>query len=98
MTTLKRLEDKVRVVLSVHPEARDDDRLLALRIWSDFYGIGSWTPISEVLANDNIPSLESIGRVRRKVQELEPELRGTKRAQKRRKDYEQTVRDYVKEA
>lgn len=94
----KRLEDMVRVVLATDPATRDDDRLLALKVWQAFYGVSSWASVSEVLLNDKLPTIESIGRVRRKIQETTPELRGTERVRRCRRKQEQEIREYVKEA
>lgn len=78
MSRLKTLEDKVRAVLERDPKARDDDRILTLDVWTNLYGINPWSPVSEVLRNKDLPSQESLGRVRRKIQETDVSLRGTK--------------------
>jgi hypothetical protein len=78
MSRLKTLEDKVRAVLERDPKARDDDRILTLDVWCNLYGINPWSPVSEVLRNKDLPSQESLGRVRRKIQETDVSLRGTK--------------------
>lgn len=92
---MKKYEDMIFLELKQHPETRNSDRLLALRIWQDFYGVSSWTPVSEVMLNENLPSVESLGRVRRKIQEKDESLRGTRRKEKDRMDQQKKVLDYV---
>lgn len=93
MRTLKTLEQMVRMVLGVRPETRDSDKELALIIWNEFYGINPWAPVCEVLRNESIPSIESIGRVRRKVQEKNECLRG-----KRDRERIEAQRDFIEYA
>lgn len=76
MRTLNTLESMIRPVLELKPETRNNDKELALTIWNTYYGVNPWAPVCEVLRNDLIPSIESIGRVRRKVQEKNEALRG----------------------
>lgn len=46
------LQDRVRWILNTYPATRDDDRLLVLRYWLDFDGLG------ELLDADAIQTLE----------------------------------------
>ena len=78
MARLNKLEDKVRPILRTDPETRDNDRELTMKVWSIYYGINPWSPLSEVFRNDAIPTVETIGRVRRKIQETDESLRGSK--------------------
>lgn len=77
MERLKTLEAKVRAILEECPQSRDNDRVLSLMVWNIFYGISPWTPVSEVMHNLSIPSQESIGRARRKIQATDEALRGS---------------------
>lgn len=77
--SLYKLEDMVREVLERNEKARDDDRELTLRIHMNYYGINPYAPYCEVMWNEHIPSQESIGRCRRKIQEKDFDLRGSKR-------------------
>ena len=76
MKTLSTLELKVTAILEAEPATRDSDKELALKIWEKFYRINPYAPVSDVLRNNRIPSIESLGRVRRKVQETREDLRG----------------------
>ena len=79
MSRLDTLEDMVREVLKKDPKARDDDRILTLDVWVNVFKVNPWSPISEVMRNKELPSQESIGRVRRKIQEKDTTLRGSKK-------------------
>lgn len=97
MEVLKKLEDKVAVMLKAKPQTRDSDKILTYQIWHDFYGINSWDPIYDVMTNDRLPSQESIGRIRRKLQELNPELRGTKAKEQVRYEAQADFIEYSQE-
>lgn len=79
MRSLLTLEQMIKPILENKPETRDNDKELALNIWTAYYGINPWAPVCEVLRNECVPSLESIGRVRRKIQAEDESLRGSKR-------------------
>ena len=78
MRSLNTLENMVREVLKRNPEARDDDRVLTLEIWTRIFGISPWMPVSEAMLDKELPSQESIGRCRRKIQQTDESLRGSK--------------------
>ena len=78
MGRLDTLEEQVRAVLKRDPKARDDDRVLTLDVWCNIYGVNPWSPVSEVMRNKDLPSQESLGRVRRKIQQTDETLRGSK--------------------
>lgn len=86
MARLDTLEEMVREVLKRDPKARDDDRILTLDVWCNVFGIAPWTPVSEVMRNKELPSQESLGRVRRKIQQTEEHLRGSKAKEQVRMD------------
>lgn len=74
---LQTLESKVMEILEADEAARDDDRLLTVRVHMDYYGIDPFTPYWQVMCDRSIPSQESIGRCRRKIQETRFDLRGS---------------------
>lgn len=98
MARIKKLEEKVRTMLERYPVTRDDDRLLTLAVWVEFYGLDPYTPVREVLRNRKLPSQESIGRARRKIQEVDESLRGTKYKEKVRMNAQQEFIEYAKGA
>lgn len=97
MGRLKTLEDYVRTELMFCPMSRDDDRLLTLRIWYDYFGVNEWAPVGEVMLRRDLPSQESIGRVRRKVQAMDETLRGSTQKEKIRYNAQADYMDYANE-
>ena len=81
---MKHLENIVTNILETNPKARDDDHFLAGVIWIQELGgsniareMGLWEFMKMFMSHDLI-NFESIIRCRRKVQELNKDLRGTK--------------------
>ena len=85
---------KVEEILRNKSKARDDDNLLYAYFLNSL-GVSvretSFWEIARRVVNGDLPSMESVGRVRRKVQELNPELVGT--AEKRKIRYK-AIDDY----
>lgn len=85
---------KVEEILRNKSEARDDDNVLYAYSLNSL-GVSvrrtSFWEITLRVVNSDLPSMESVGRVRRKVQELNPELVGT--AEKRKIRYK-AIDDY----
>ena len=99
MEKLKTMQSRVEFCLETYPICRDDDRILIGAIYNIFYGFDVKTRTAkDMLTCDALPSFETIRRCRQKAQEQRPELRGTRYAQKKRKDNEKRVREYVKGA
>jgi hypothetical protein len=97
MARLDTLEDMVREVLKKDPKARDDDRILTLDVWCNVFGINPWSPVTEVMRNKDLPSQESLGRVRRKIQQTEENLRGSKAKEQVRMDAQVDYIEYARE-
>jgi hypothetical protein len=82
----KELNDKVEQLLLHNPSLRDSDRRLSCRLWCNILGgeetvrkYSGWDFLCAYAnANGVLPSQESIGRARRKLQENNPLLRGSK--------------------
>ena len=85
---------KVEEILRNKSKARDDDNVLYAYFLNSL-GVSvrktSFWEITRRVVNGDLPSMESVGRVRRKVQELNPELVGT--AEKRKIRYK-AIDDY----
>lgn len=85
---------KVEEILRKKSKARDDDNVLYAYFLNSL-GVSvrktSFWEITRRVVNGDLPSMESVGRVRRKVQELNPELVGT--AEKRKIRYK-AIDDY----
>jgi hypothetical protein len=81
---MKDIKTKVKWLLVKFPELRDDDNKLLATFYS--YQVGGWDALKEMTAYDFFMNLvdnkyvnfESIRRVRCRIQEQEPELRGKK--------------------
>lgn len=95
MGRLDTLEDMVRLVLEKDPKARDDDRVLTLDVWCNIFGINPWSPVSEVMRNKDLPSQESLGRVRRKIQQRDETMRGSKQKEKIRMGAQEDYLEYA---
>ncbi len=100
MKNLKTIEGKVKAILQKDEEARNDDMTLYLKVCNAcLKGTGAM-PFAEVMSQYKylgLPSFESVGRTRRKLQAQFPELRGNARMEKLRAAGEKAYRKYAKE-
>jgi hypothetical protein len=96
MERLTKLEDMVRTMLTYNPRTRDRDLTLAYEIWTKVYGVSPSAQICDVMEDDRLPSPESLGRVRRKIQQADPSLRGTRRKEKIRLEAQADFIEYAK--
>lgn len=79
---MKQVKDRVRLLLGAHPHLRDND----FKLYSTYiaYQIGGITKLKEISAYDLLADIsngkyvhfESVRRVRARIQEQTPELRG----------------------
>lgn len=98
-TVLKDLTPIVQKILTEKVTARDDDQLLYcyfLNTQGISKNIPFWTLCSKI-KNKELPSLESIGRIRRKVQELHPNLAPSKPAKVSKVAQETEYREYARD-
>ena len=78
---LYKLEDVVKPILEINPIARRDDFELVLRVYEKLLGYSDYVDsmsFRELMHNHivlDLPPFESITRVRRKLQQMYPELR-----------------------
>lgn len=97
MEKLKTMQQRIEFCLETYPMCRDDDNILIGTVLSIFYDVDVKTiTLKETLLRSDLPSFETIRRCRQKAQEQRPELRGTRYTQKKRKDNEKRVREYVR--
>ena len=77
-----KIEDKVVELLSHNPKLRDDDLKLIATIWWNEMGSDKqyWTATQFLnsFCNKELTNPESIRRCRQRVQQLNPQLRGSK--------------------
>jgi len=81
MKKLFSILDEVERLLTKYPLLRDDDERLMANIWGNHLGPLdniSGRDIIRMLAKHKLPSHESISRCRRKIQQMNPKLRGEK--------------------
>lgn len=100
---LKAVSKIVKTILEKDKAARNSDSLLYLRVLAIFaakLGINlSCISVPVFLLNSKelqFPSYETVSRTRRKVQEKNPELRGTKEVQSKRKENEEIFKAYAR--
>lgn len=90
---LKPVRERVKNLLEKKPHLRDDDQKLIANIWyqdnENKIFAGTADQLLRALADGKLTNFESIRRVRQKLQEQHPSLRGTK--YKDRQDHQGTV-------
>jgi len=69
-----KLKYVIYMCLCENPLARNSDRILILDVYKAL-GIDSTRPYVDIILDETVPSFESVGRIRRKFQELFPVLR-----------------------
>ena len=90
---IKKHENRVREILTNHPETRDNDHLLLQHIWiEDIGGIVSAHSLSAVeflniVAKGQLTNMVSIWRCRQKIQEHTPALRGKNYKHRQKEQY-----------
>lgn len=92
---MRNLADTVKRLLIEYPEARDSDNVLYVKM-AELKGCSN-VPFNHLMLNlkdYDMPSLESIGRARRKVQEYNPQLQASEPILKIRADQEQVYIDF----
>lgn len=70
-------------ILERKPETRSSDRLLIEAVYDEKYGVVN-LPFWQVMERGDLPSFETITRCRRKVQQDNEALRGTKEVEEHR--------------
>lgn len=100
---IKDKREKVEEALVRNTKARDNDNILLSDFWRDELLGDAWMADSltiedffSLLQRGSLSTPESITRCRRKVQEINPELRG-ETWKRRHNEYEETVKSEIKE-
>ena len=78
------------------PETRADDRELVKVLYDEFYSVWS-EPFYMVMNRKDLPTFESIGRCRRKIQEENEDLRAEKPVEDRRLEAQIDFIEYARE-
>lgn len=95
---LCKVSDIVGEILRKHPATRDDDFLLyafVLNSYGHSKNIPFWV-LRKLVIDKQAPSMESVGRCRRKVQEIYPELRAVEPVEKGRRGQESKYKEYAR--
>lgn len=96
---LKTTTDIVKDILQRCPETRNNDNVLYIKVCEVINKVTLGMPFSIVLPNlksFNLPSIETVGRCRRKIVEEHPELAGNNTVEAYRTLNEEVFRDYAK--
>lgn len=99
MKNLKTIEELVKEILSHNTDARDDDMTLYVYVCRSCLPDVKDMQFETVLLHYRslgIPNLESVSRIRRKLQAKYPELASTPEITKRKKAHERMFRKYSK--
>lgn len=100
MKDLKTIEEKVKFALSCNEKARNDDMTLYVCVCAICLPTITDMPFANVMLHYRslgLPNLESVGRIRRKLQAKYPELAASPEVKKRRTAQERLYRQYSKE-
>ena len=98
---IKKVEDRVRIVLEEKPHTRDDDMKLYAWIISKFYGqyLGTMPAkeLIDAMYHSKIPHMTSILRCRQLLQQHNESLRGERynERQKKSKEFKNDVVDWT---
>ena len=81
MNINKKLYERVKKILTQHPTTRENDHTLMAVIWHEDITTGPVRPSSatgfiQALSTGTLTNWESVTRVRRKIMEEDPSLRG----------------------
>ena len=96
---LNNLTETVKGILATKKRARDDDYIL-YGFYLNKNNLSVKTPfvdIYKMVKANKISSIESVGRTRRKLQELHPELRGDQHLETLRRQNEEVYEDYSRQ-
>lgn len=99
ITELKTTTLLVKEILKTVPETRSNDKLLYYRLCEKKNNLALSMPFGMVLLNLDefrIPSIETVGRCRRKLQEQHPELRANSNVEAGRMLNEEAFREYAR--
>lgn len=99
MTELKNTTLLVKQVLETVPAARNSDNLLFIEVVKIINKSLIFKPLAEVLTNlkeYDLPSIETVGRCRRKLQAEFPELKAKKAVQDFRDEREEDFREWAR--
>lgn len=98
MKNIRQTQSVVRKILEQHPETRNSDNLLYIKVIESIDNDLIYKPMKEVLLHAKaygIPPFESVRRARQKLQADFPELRAKKEIEAERTTNEHIVKSYA---
>ena len=98
-TELYNVKQHVTQLLKEEPETRDNDDLLFVKVYERINPKAVGLPYFVVMANRKrygLPTIETIRRCRQKAQELNPELRGSKKSRKARAEKQEEFEAFAR--
>ena len=90
------LYNEVKAIMTEKPATRDYDEWLMVAVYEG-RGVPPTAPFASTIIRKDLPSFESITRMRRKVQENCPELRPSEWASKKRTRRQKDLFDFLRE-
>lgn len=99
MKNIKKTQDLVKEILMEEPAARNSDMVLYYMVCLRKNASALGKPFAEVIINLqklNLPSIASVERARRKMQERYPNLASDKKVKAMREEQEEIYRKYSK--
>ena len=79
---LKSIREKIEFILKTYPKTRDSDKLLWLKFMHIYRSIfvdvelGDYGMFQKTIMHKDTPTFETVSRARRKIQEMNEDLRG----------------------
>lgn len=100
MNKLESIAALVKTILENHPETRNSDDLLYLKVCQHFNPSIGMFPFGTVFANlktYDLPNIKSVERARRKIQAKHPELASDKKVKAARTEEEIKYKAFARE-
>lgn len=96
MSRERKIYNLVKEILTEYPPARDNDDILVCEFYRSI-GVNIERPFRVIILNRSLPTVESITRMRRRVQEDCIELRASEFTQRRRARKTDDVLEFLDE-
>ena len=89
--------DEVFHIMFTYPATRSNDKLLYYKVLEEFHPDTLAMAVGSYLLDrySNVPSIETVGRCRRKIQEDYPDMRATEKVKHRRQRKEREFKEYA---
>lgn len=89
--------DEVFNIMFMYPDTRNNDKLLYYKVLEEYYPDTLAMAVGSYLLDryTKVPSIETVGRCRRKIQEDYPDMGATEKVKHRRRRKEQEFKEYA---